>query len=418
MEYMSLSKKPKVYYGYIVAFSTFLIILLTFGTVYSFGVFLEPMIVDLGLTVAMTSGAYSLGIFVRGLLGIATGRLSDRFGPRIVLTVSGIFLGLGYLLMSQIKASWELYLYYGVIVAIGQGGTFVPAISTIARWFVKRRGMMTGIVVAGSSIGIIIMAPAIEWLIASYGWRTAYITIGAIVLVLIILVAQFVKRDPSQMGLLPYGADELKAERGLNLNPTELSLREAVRTRQLWMLSIIFFFYMFCFQTAIVHIVYHTIGLGISAAGAANLLATIAAMSVIGKIAVGSIADRIGSKSALTLSFALLAASFLWLIPAKELWMLYLFAVVFGFGWGGGMLVAPLSSELFGQGSLGAIVGTIVFTTDLGGTFGPVTAGRIFDVVGNYQPAFLICAALSIISIIITLLLRPLRKQTLADTSG
>jgi len=225
--------KTKFFYGYIVALASFLTMLLTFGTIYSFGGFLNPMRVDLGWTVATASGAYSLGIFIRGLLGIVAGKFTDRFGPRLVVTICGLFLGLGYLLMSQVKASWELYLFYGVIIAVGQGGVFVPLISTIPRWFVKRRGLMTGIVVTGSSVGTMIMAPLAGWLIASYGWRISYAVIGIISLVLITLVAQVLKRDPSQVGLLPYGVNEAKKETSLNLAVKGFSFWEAINTRQL-----------------------------------------------------------------------------------------------------------------------------------------------------------------------------------------
>ena len=418
MENTSPPQKNKVFYGYIVVLSSFLVLLLTFGAVYSFGVFLKPMVVDLGWTVTMTSGAYSLGIFIRGLLGIVAGRFTDKFGPRIVVTTAGLFLGLGYLLMSQVKAGWELYLFYGVIIAIGQSGTFIPVATTISRWFVKRRGVMTGIAITGSSIGTMIMAPVAGWLISSYGWRTSYVIMGAMLLILIILIAQFLKRDPGQMGLLPYGEQELKQEKNTNLETGGFSFGEAIHTRQIWIVCIVFFFYMFCLQTILVHIVNHATGLGISAADAANILAIIAGMSIVGKIALGSIADRIGNKLALILSFALFSVGLLLLIPAKTLWMLYLFAALFGLGWGGGPLITPLLSELFGQGALGAIMGVVGFSTDFGGTFGPVSAGGIFDLVGGYQPAFLTCIALSTVSIVLLLLLRPSRKQIFTDTSG
>jgi len=410
--------KPGFFYGYIVVFSSFIAMLLTFGAVYSFGVFLKPMLVDLGWTVAMISGAYSLSIFMRGVLGIVTGRLTDKFGPRIVVTICGLFLGLGYLLMSQIKASWEMYLFYGVIIAIGQSGTYVPTMTTVARWFVKRRGIMTGIVVAGSGIGIVIMSPLAVWLISSYGWRTSYIIIGIVTLVLMTLAAQFLKRDPGQIKLLPYGANEVSEEQSLSQEEKGFSLREAIHTRQLWMASFVFFSFLFCLQTTLVHIVNHAIEMGISAVSAANVLATLAGLSVIGKIATGSIADRIGNKLTIALGLSLLSAALLWLIPAKELWMLYLFAVAFGFGWGTGTLISPMLAELFGQASLGTILGIIDFTSNLGGTAGPVLGGKIFDMVGSYQPAFLTCFVLSIISIIVILLIRPPRRQISSPELG
>jgi len=160
-----------------------------------------------------------------------------------------------------------------------------------------------------------------------------------------------------------------------------------------------------------VHIVNHATGLGLSIARAANILSIIAGLSIVGKIALGSLADRISNRTALILSFILSSSALLWLAPAKESWMLYLFAIVFGFSWGAGALQAPFLSELFGHGSLGALLGIIDLSSNLGGTAGPVLAGKIFDMVAGYQPAFLTCATLGIISIILILLLRLPRKR-------
>ena len=124
------TRKPKFFYGYTVVGASFFIVGITYGAMYTFSVFFKPLLDDFGWTRAMTSGAFSLFMVFHGLLYIVTGRLSDRFGPRVVMTVCGFFLGLGYLLMSQISAIWHLYLFYGVIVSIGVSGAFVPLISS------------------------------------------------------------------------------------------------------------------------------------------------------------------------------------------------------------------------------------------------------------------------------------------------
>src|SRR6185436_7694842 len=130
------------------------------------------------------------------------------FGPRMVLTICGVLIGCGYLLMSQVTAVWHLYLFYGVIVGAGLGGTFVPLTSTTARWFVARRGIMTGIVTAGIGVGTFVGPPVASWLITIYSWRTSYIILGSIVLVGTASAAQFLRRDPAQMGTRPYGETE------------------------------------------------------------------------------------------------------------------------------------------------------------------------------------------------------------------
>jgi len=352
---------------------------------------------------------------LHGLLAIGMGRLTDKFGPRLVITACGLFFGLGHLLMSQISAPWQLYLFYGVIVSIGLSASFVPTTSTIARWFVKRRGMMTGIVVGAMGLGTMFIPPLASRLISIYGWRTSYIFAGVIALVLVILAAQFFRQAPSRTGLSPHGENEVKQE-SLNLEARGLSFQEAIHTRQLWLLCAIYFCFWFSLSTILVHIVIHATGPGISAAGAAIILAIIGGAKIPGTLIIGSTADRIGNKPGLIICFVLISIALFWLMAAGEVWMLYLFAAIIGFAYGGvATLMAPVVAELFGLSSHGVILGFVFFIDCQGGAIGPVLAGRIFDVTGSYQWAFLICAALSVTSIILTLLLRPTHSKALIE---
>jgi len=407
-------KKPGIFYGYIVVLVAFLIMVIMAGLLYSFGVFLKPVSSEFGWTRAMTSGAYSMGLFIAGLSFMATGRLNDRFGPRIVTTVCGCLLGLGYLLMSQVSAPWQLYLFWGVIVCMGTSGGFVPMTSTAARWFVKRRGMMTGIVTAGVGVGITIVPPLASWLILSQGWRTSFIIIGLTALVLITLFAQFLKRDPGKIGQLPYGANEITRE-----NPTPesggFSLREAARTKQLRMVWASYFFLGSCMHTGMVHIVPHTTDLGILAMTAANILAVIGVLSIVGRIGIGSISDKIGRKPSLIIGFALLATAALLVMAAKEVWMFYIFAILFGFSTGGVIaLESPVTAEFFGLRAHGSIMGTIVFCATVGGAFGSLFAGRIFDITGSYYIAFLVSTVLATVGLILVSLLKHTRWEVSA----
>jgi len=207
-----LKNQPRFFYGYVIVLAAFCSTVVVWGIFYSFGIFFEPILTEFGWSRAVTSGAYSLCMALHGLLAIGMGRLNDRFGPRLIITACGLFFGLGHLLMSQINAAWQLYLFYGVIVSIGLSASFVPITSTVARWFVKRRGMMTGVVVAGIGLGTMFIPPLVSQLISIYGWRTSYIIVGVAALVLVTLAAQFLKRTPEQIGLSPYGKDEVKQE--------------------------------------------------------------------------------------------------------------------------------------------------------------------------------------------------------------
>lgn len=414
---MTGNKQRHVFYGYYVVVAAFLIIAIMWGAQYAFGVFFKPLLTEFGWTRAMTSGAFSLSLVLTGLLSIAAGKLTDRFGPRIVLTVCGLFLGSGYLLLAQVNAIWQLYLFYGVIIAIGMSGSFVPLASTVARWFVEKRGTMTGIAVSGLGVGTLIMPPIANWLISNYGWRTSFTVIGVTALALIILSAQFLKRDPSKMGQLPYGENKL-AEKGSS-QATGFSLQEATHTRQFWMLGVATLCFGLGLGTVMVHIVPHAIGMGVSAASAALVLAVVGGLSTVGRVIMGIAGDRIGNKRALTVCFLILVAALFWLLVAKELWMLYLFAAIFGFGYGGiAALASPVVAELFGLSSHGVLLGCMMICAESGSAIGPVVTGHIFDVTSSYNLAFLIYAIISVAGLVLILLLKPTGKGVKTSESG
>jgi MFS family permease len=198
---------------------------------YAFGVFFKPVLTEFGWTRAMTSGAFSLSAIVHGLLGFVIGGLTDKFGPRLVITFCGLLLGLGYLLMSQISAVWQFYLFYGVIIGAGMGGSFIPFMTTVARWFSKRRGAMSGIVAAGT--GALIGPPVASRLIVTHGWRVSYALLGCMVLAVTVIAAQFMKRDPAKVGQVIDGGNQGE-KRGLYSGDEGLSLREAVYTSKFW----------------------------------------------------------------------------------------------------------------------------------------------------------------------------------------
>ena len=158
-----------------------------------------------------------------------------------------------------------------------------------------------------------------------------------------------------------------------------------------------------------VHIVPHAIDLGISDASAVNILAVIGGSMVVGRIVLGSAADRIGYRQAYIISFILVSAALLWLVLATDMWMLYLFAAVFGLANGGmGALSSPIVASLFGLRSHGLIYGVIDFGFAIGAAVGPFLAGYIFDITGSYQVAFLISAAIGVVSLILSTVLRPI----------
>jgi MFS family permease len=403
------AKKSGFFYGYVIVAAIFLILLIIGGTHYSFGVFFKPLASDFGWTRAMTSGAFSLYIILSGILWIITGRLNDRFGPRIVMTGTLLCLGLGYFLMSQIRVIWHLYLFYGVIMAVGMSGAFVPLTSTVVRWFVKNRGLMTGIAISGVSAGTMVIPPLASWLISTYGWRISYIVLAVTVWVVLVAVAQLLKRDPYQVGKLPYGYHEIQTQ-GLNVEDEGLFTKEAMLTRQFWLLSTITLLFGVFLQAIMVHIVLHAIDLGIPPTMAATVLTAIGGLGIAGRIVMGSAGDRIGNRKVLIICYVIMTADLVWLLVVKELWMFYLFAGVFGFAYGGlGVIISPLVADLFGLRSHGAILGVTGFANQIGGAIGPVMAGAVFDTTGSYYIAFLIFIACGLVNLILSLFLTPVR---------
>lgn len=402
---------PGFFHGYFVVIAAFCVLAGIVGSRYVFGVFFNPILTEFGWTRAMTSGAFSLSVFTEGFMAIVMGWLTDRLGPRIALTICGLFVSVGYLLMSMVGSVWHLYLFYGVLIGIGMGGAIVPLVSTVARWFVARRTTMTGIIMTGSALGSFIAPPLAHRLIDAYGWRISYRILAGIVFAIVILAAQFLKRDPGSIGQVPYGKkvnDEPESKPAVD----SYSIGEAAHTRQFWFFIVQLACFGFIFFTIMVHIVPHATDLGISAARSANILATISGLTIVGRLVLGNLADRIGDKRTIIIAFVLALASLFWLVPATEAWMLYLVAIIFGLADGGhGPAQSPLVAEHFGLRSHGLILGVMSFSFTCGGAIGPILAGHIFDVTGSYQLAFYICIALCIIGLISTSLLNPMKGE-------
>ena len=368
------------------------------GAMFTFGVFFKEFQASFGWSRAMVSGASSLAFFVMGAGGILAGVLNDRIGPRLVLTVSGISMGIGYVLLSQMNTPWQLYLLYGLMVGIGLSTHDVLTLSTVARWFVKRRGMMSGIVKVGTGFGQLVVPMIATALIAAFGWRISYLFIGAAVLIALVMAAQFIKRDPQGLGLEPDGGVNGSGGSQSSQTGPNLSFREASRTSQFWILCLAEFTIFFCLLTVVVHIVPFGRDQGLSPGTAAGVLSTFGGVSMIGRATMGIVIDRIGGKRALMVCFIILLASLLWLQMSSAAWMLYVFALFYGFTHGGFFTVmSPAVAELFGTGSHGTLFGMILFSGTIGGSVGPLLTGYLFDVTDSYRLAFFLLIALSIV---------------------
>jgi MFS family permease len=407
---MDKAKHDTFFYGSVIVAACFSIQSIGIGTFGSYGVFFNPLIDEFGWSRATISGAYSMAFLLMGLLGIIVGRLNDRIGPRKLMTVTGFSFGLGFLLMSRLDTVWQLYLFYGGVVGIGLSSIDVIPLTTTARWFVKKRGIMTGIVKVGTGAGQFIIPLLTSMLIMRYGWRTSYLIIGAAVLIIMVSVAQFLKRDPSQIGLMPDG-DMEKARGNPDGDAGGFLLSEALHTPQFWTMCGFSVAIVFCLMSIMVHIVPHAQDIRISATSAASVLAVIGGVSMAGRFFTGITIDRIGSKRAMVCCFGLLIIALVWLQTAQELWMLYVFATIYGVAHGAFFTaISPIVAEFFGIRSHGVLFGIVAFSGTVGGALGPVVTGYIFDVTAGYSLAFWLFTVMSALGLAMIVSLKPINK--------
>ena len=410
-------KKPRFFYGYVVVAACFLVMVVMHGAFNSFGVFFTPLETEFNCTRAVLSGANSVAFIVMGVSAMFLGILSDRFGPRLILTISGMLFGAGYMLISQVGAIWQIYVFLS-LAGIGLSAADIVPLATVVRWFVRKRGTFSGIMKVGTGLGMMTIPFIASLLIEAYGWSTSYLILGITVLVAVVPLSQLVRRDPGEMGLLPDG-DERTADSNISLDEEGLRFPEALKTRQLWMVCAFYMAIVYCGMTNLTHIVPYAEGLGISNTTAASLVSTYGAVSMGGRIVMGLLGDRLGHKRAMVICLIIAIVGMSWLQIADKLWMLYLFAAVYGFSHGGFFtLISPLIAGLFGTRSQGSLLGIVIFSGTLGGSIGMTLSGYIFDVTGSYRIAFIILLGLVIFGLVNMLLIRPIIKGTDNDRPG
>jgi MFS family permease len=416
------AKASRFFYGWVVVATAFFIALVAYGVQYSFGIFIEPLKADFGWSGTLVGGAASLFMFSRGALAILTGRFTDKYGPRIIVAIGGLFLGLGLILTSQSSTAWQLYLFYGLMGGFGLSVAYAPLMATVSRWFVSKRGLAIGIVAAGIGAGTAVIPPLARYLVAMYEWRLSYIIIGLLALIIIVPGAFLLRRSPEEKGLLPLGkakataGDEensniAKKEASFTSERTGFSLKDAARTRAFWLLLAIIIFWSTCVQMAMMYIYPHATDLSIPEVVAANFLVLIGVFSIIGRLAMGGVSDRLGGKLTLAICLVLQALAMFWLLRVTDIWMIYLFAAVFGFAYGGCVPLLPvIAGEIYELKSIGAIVGVQMLGVAIGGAIGPLLGGKVWDVTGSYYLAFLVGGICTILALVLLAFIRAPRK--------
>jgi OFA family oxalate/formate antiporter-like MFS transporter len=397
----STTVEQRFFYGWVVVACTFTILCIAYGIQFTFGVFMPFISTDTGWDRGSLSLPYSMYVFVYSALGVVSGRLTDRLGPRIVLMVGGCLLGTGVMLMSRVHALWQLYIVLGVIAAAGMSAAYVPCNATVVRWFTRRRGLALSITSSGASFGMFIFPPLATTLISTYGWRGTYLILGLLAVAGLVSCAMFIVRDPEKMGLHPDGeltpGDLTTVAIGENSYGENWTLAEAQRTRAFWLLNVIFTLTWLVVFMPMVHIVPFAIDLGISHFLAAMTISVIGFAGFAGRLAIGPISDRLGRVRTLGLCLLLQALAFLGFTTSTGLSLLYSAAAVFGFSYGGVTALFPaLIGDFFGRIAIGAIVGFIFALAGSPAAFGPLIAGYMYDATKSYNGAFVLSASLNL----------------------
>jgi MFS family permease len=406
---MNLNAQKRLFYGYIIATICFLMLMVIMGLGTSFGIYFKPITEELNWTRVATSGAFSIYLIIGGISGIIVGGLNDKFGPRVVLPLCGIASVLGYLLISQMQAVWQFYLYFGIIAGIGSN-VYVPTLSTIAKWFVARRSLMSGIAFSGAGFGMLVFPPIINRFLISYDWRLSLVVLSILILVVSVLAVVLLRRDPAAVGQTAYGSHDIKVDHS-HAAGQSLPLKSAVLTKEFWLFFLTLVCYGFCYFSLQVHIAPHITDLGLPSSDAATILSVIGVATIVGQIGLGSIGDKFGNKRTFIIGLICITLALITVLVARELWAFLIFAVLLGLAFGNcSTQESPVVAWLFGMASHGTILGVFAFSFTIGAAIGPWFFGYIYDMMGSYQIAFYVDGALSLFAIILTLFL----KKTIA----
>lgn len=396
----------QIFYGWWIVAVSFLVLFVHAGCAfYSFAILRDVLEEEFATSSAAISGAISIYMLTLGLTAPLAGRLTDKYGPKNVVVVGGVIAGIALLLLSLINAVWQIYLLY-LVVGIGMSGAgLIPLAVALSNWFTRRRGRAIGIATAGIALGAIALAPLTDFVTETVSWQAAYVVLGVITLVCVVLPVMLVlKTRPQDMGLLPDGERPAAVEAGaaseLATNPAEASpgsgepqwtTSAAIRTMPYWLALAAFFLVGMAIAGVLQHEKKFFEDVGITTSTAALALGITGGIGGVGKLTFGFLADRISAKRAALVCFALQIVGLVLLLNTESVAMMWVSVVVFGFAMGGNVALQPLIiGDFFGLASFGTILGSIALVAAVGAGLGPVLTGAMYDAFGGYTLAFTI----------------------------
>ncbi|MFC1867680.1 MFS transporter [Thermodesulfobacteriota bacterium] len=418
------------YYGWVIVAVSFLTLFFVLGTRFSFGIFYLAILKEYGWGRAETAGAFSLAMLCHAIFAPITGNLIDRFGPRRLFPVGGILLTAGLIAASRITSIWQMYLYIGVIMAVGINTiSYAPHMSIIPKWFDKRKGLANGVVLSGFGVGTLFLAPTVEFIISRLGWRAAFLIIAAAILFIIVpITAIFHRRTPEEIG--QSRAYEMKGtggSRAFNRSMLEKgngrpdgsglwTLRAAFKTKAFWCVTGTAACQGYFISTLLVHQAAHMVDLGCSNILAASTVGFVSALGSAGGLFFGFLSDRIGREVAYSMGSSLAFLGIVSLLFAdgnSSAWLLYAFVILYGLGQGTpGPIAAATSGDLFRGNSMGRIMSFQAVGYGIGGMVGPYLAGYFYDQRGSYSIAFVLQLFIIALGIFFIWTAAPRRKRS------
>jgi len=365
-----------IFYGWVIVAVGFIVTCVGMGAMLSLSVFLQPMSEAMGWSRTGISTAAMLNWISMGVGSFLWGALSDRFGTRMVVLSGGVLLGIGLMTSSQAASLWQFQILFGVIVGLGSGSFFAPLTATTTRWFTEHRSLAVALVSAGIGLGSSTVGPFARWMITAYDWRTAMLTVGELVWVVVIPAALLV-REPVAASA---GSNTATAT-----GEREFTVGEAFRTPQFFAIALTFFACCATHSGPIFHMIANVMDHGVPAMAATTVLSVAGLASLGGRVICGLIADNVGAKRTLVVGLAVQAIAVSLYLATSSLMSFYALSILFGFAYGGVMpLYAILVREYFGARIMGTMFGAVGAVSTLGMALGPQLGGFLYDTFGSY----------------------------------
>ena len=390
-----------IFYGWRVVAAAFAILFTAYGAQYCFGIFFAALLDEFRWSRAGLSGVFSVYAFAYCLTGFPAGHLTDRWGPRAVITAGAVLLGAGLAGMALVRHLWEPYVVYGIVGGLGMGTAYVPCHSTVVKWFARRRGLAVGAASTGASLGTFALPLIAHRAVAAFGWRAAYVILGVGVFATLALAATVMRRDPRSIGLSPDGDDGMTTASDA-ASPAPWTLQRAISVPAFWLIGGAFTATWLAVFVPLVHLVPFARDLGYDAGTGAWLVSAVGGGAVAGRLLMGAVSDRIGRRLTIVAAMTLQALAFGGFATVRDLPALAGTAVAFGFSYGAvSALFAAIVGDLFGPERAGSLVGFLFALAGSLAAWGPLVAGLVFDSTGGYALVFHGAAAANILGAVL-----------------